>query len=285
MKREFTDVELMRRGLEVAGCYSRQQPELLPTGLDPVDDLIGGLEPGDVLVVGAATNVGKSVTAMHLAQAAKRPDGRLGLYVSLEDSPRLVAGRLIARYTGRSTTDLRVNGWKWDSGTIGLVPVQAEPSVRVIGAPGIGLDELLEGITAAHARAPVSEVVVDYLTALQVDSSADRRGEYVRAMTELRQWGVTHQVPVVVCAQLRRQPHGEQEEPKLSWFMETSALETKADLALLLWHDTTAPGPRRTLAKLAKSKYSQPSETFELKMGRGFIIGTAAVGIDGEDLT
>lgn len=265
----YTDTQLMRLGLEAAGAGTGVPPKLRPTGLAPIDELIGGLGPGDVMVVGAATSVGKSLTATHMVSQSTN-----GLYVSLEDSARLIAGRLIARHTGRSPSDLRINGWSWGRETLARVPTEAPPTMRVAAMPGATIDEVLEMLDTAHTTSPLDIVAVDYLTALGMPATDDRRHGYIAAMGALRAWAVNHRIPVIICAQLRRQPPGEVVEPKLSWFQETSSLEQKADLALLLWHDKAGPH-RRTYGRLAKSKYSQLSEPFEIVIQHGVITGTA----------
>jgi replicative DNA helicase len=146
--------------------------------------------------------------------------------------------------------------------------------MRVAAMPGATIDAVIDTLETAHATSPLDIAAVDYLTALGMDSLEDRRHGYIAAMAALRAWAVNSRIPVVVCAQLRRQPPGEVVEPKLSWFQETSALEQKADLALLLWHDKAGPH-RRTYARLAKSKYSQLSEPFEIVIQHGVITGTA----------
>lgn len=84
---------------------------VLTWGHYQLDEMTGGLMPGDVAVVGGGTSQGKSSQALAMAQENIRRGAR-ALIVSLEDGPETYGKRFLSRASGvnaKSIRDHRIN--------------------------------------------------------------------------------------------------------------------------------------------------------------------------------
>lgn len=209
----------------------------LPTGLRDLDELLGGLHGGELVVVAARTSVGKSAFALELLRRAVLA-GTPAFLASLEMGRAEVAERLLA---AGARLDLR---WLRDGG------LSAGQAASLLAAAGplrsarCWVDDAASqtaGRVAAHARRlrlreGVGLVVVDYLQLVEPESRRVPRQEQVaeatrRLKTLARELGV----PVLALAQLNR---GVEEHagnrPRLSDLRESGAVEQDADAVLLL---------------------------------------------------
>ena len=86
--------------------YFRERPEGIQTGLEGLDETLGDLEPGDVIVIGARPSVGKSALVTQIASHIAKKGKRVGFY-NLEMSDKQIYERLIARESGISMQRIR----------------------------------------------------------------------------------------------------------------------------------------------------------------------------------
>lgn len=212
----------------------------ISTGLGILDDLIGGWQPGQLVIPAGRPGMGKSAAALQFAKAAARR-GHTVFVFSVEMSRGELVNRLLsdaaevdlARFTnGRlDARDLtRIRGArdeiaKWPLhiyDTFRTVPMIRAASRRLAqryGTPGL--------------------IVVDYLQRLSSDRRVDRRdlevGEFARALKTLAQeLGTT----VIAPSQLNRGSEGRSDRrPQLSDLRESGELEQEADIVILLHRD------------------------------------------------
>lgn len=89
--------EAARKVLERADAIERGDLKAggILLGLKPLDDILDGLHPGDLCVIGARPGMGKSALAAQIAEfVASQPDSAVG-YLSLEMPDQQLAGRHI----------------------------------------------------------------------------------------------------------------------------------------------------------------------------------------------
>ena len=218
----------------------QEQPDLvvgLPTGLEALDDLLGGLHAGDLIVLAARPGVGKTATmltmAYHLARAAQATVG----IVSLEMSREQLLHRLLAIETGIDTTRLRSGQVREAElqrlfvamGNLATLPIFIDDSA------GQSLLDLRSKARRLHSQAGMEVLMVDYVQLLRGRRSEHRVqevGEVARGLKDLaRELGV----PVVALAQLNRAVEGRAGHvPLLSDLRESGELEQAADVVGLL---------------------------------------------------
>lgn len=139
--------------------WARPLPPALPTGLDALDAIIGGLRAESAYYVNAATGKGKTgltiQIATHISQSAPV------VYISSELSRRQVLARVAAQHLSASWLDLYT--LPPDKATLIADAVRAyAPNLRVIKLEAsTSLTDLLKSEADAIGAAPLA--VLDYL--------------------------------------------------------------------------------------------------------------------------
>jgi replicative DNA helicase len=209
----------------------------LPTGFADLDEVLSGLQAGQLIAVGARPSCGKSALGLSLANTAA-DSGSAVLYVSLEMPRRDLMDRLLSMRSGVELRDIRRGR---------LSPSQAD----TVNAAAHKFSQLpfhvwaTSDLTAAKLSAVVRRgirkhnlklVVVDYLQIMQSENNRDQRQLQIQKNTvRLKQLALSCDIPVVILAQLNRELEARADSrPRLSDFRESGSIEQDADVALLL---------------------------------------------------
>lgn len=218
----------------------------VPTGFTDLDRLLGGLQPSDLIVLAARPSVGKSACALSMAyHAAVRHQRRVGIF-SLEMSQEQLLLRLIAMDASVDQQCLRM-GWVEDEDWERII----EAMSTLAEAP-ILLDDMA-GLSAWQVRSKARQwvveyggvdlIIVDYLQLMRAgDGNVKRQENRVQMIDEiaheLKALARELHIPVLALAQLSRaveQRHSK--VPQLSDLRESGAIESAADVVLLLYRE------------------------------------------------
>jgi replicative DNA helicase len=212
-----------------------------PSGLRDLDDILGGLQKQDLIVLAARPSVGKSGMALTIADYAAR-SGHTVVIFSLEMSHEQLVQRLTAMHSGESLHRVR------------HARLHDEALVRAIGALGqvgdlpLWIDETpaqscaqIRG-TALRFRAehgPIGLVVVDYLQLMVAPSRDGNRVQEVSEISRaLKALAKELDCPVLAISQLSRAVEGRQSHvPLLSDLRESGAIEQDADIVLFIYRE------------------------------------------------
>lgn len=209
----------------------------LDVGLADVQNLTGGLRPGELTILAARPSVGKSSMALGIAGHVARAGGRV-YYVSLEMSRQELSMRLLSACSGVAGHRIR-DGFTNPAERSRLVEAANRLSRDPLWLDDTPQRTMLE-ISAASRRLKrqggLALVVVDYLQ-LVTPVEGDRREEQVAAVARrMKALARELSVPVLCCAQLNRQADTKGDDrPRLSHLRESGAIEQDADVVLLLY--------------------------------------------------
>lgn len=215
----------------------------LPTGFREIDSVLGGLQPGNLIVVAARPSMGKTALTLGIAEhASLRTSKSVGVF-SLEMS----SDELIQRMLSSAATV--------DAGRIRRGNIASEDWPRISrAADSISLSKLFiddsEGVTVPEMRTKARRLksregldllVVDYIQLME----SGRRGRDENRVQEmsaisrgLKMLARDLNVPVVCVSQLNRGPESrENKRPLLSDLRESGAIEQDADVVLLIYRD------------------------------------------------
>lgn len=226
------------------------------TGFKDLDDMIGGFNPGDLVVLAAATGGGKSSFAANVARNCGKP----ALIVSLEMSGKLIAKRLLFSDAKINPTRVRTTGiedYEWDQlgksfGVLDKVPIWIDDSARnpaMVRARALRLKE-------QHG---LGLVIVDYLQLMSLEGQYDSRAREVGKMSgDLKNLAMELDIPVIALSQFSRAVvQRKDKRPILSDLKESGQIENDSDVVLFLYREDGIIGTRTELI-VAKNR-SGPS--------------------------
>jgi replicative DNA helicase len=230
-----------------ATLADRDRTVAIPTGVPAFDALLahGGWRPGVVLLGGLA-GVGKTAFALQAALSAANA-GHPVVYLSVEQSPTDLLGRIFCRELGRPIADY----WNRDPAFLAAIekhaptlhlenlhlPTDPHLASDVEGTVG-RLRRWSTAIADHHGTAPL--VVVDYLQRMR-PPEADRRQDPHRQISMaglgLLQLARDLSCPVLALSSINRA--GYDKTPSLDAFKGSGDLEYDADAAIVLRIDAT----------------------------------------------
>ena len=213
----------------------------LATGLSGLDELLGGLHPGNLTVLAARPAMGKSAFAQSIAHHVAHHDGRV-LFASLEMSESEVTQRYLSGASG-VTLDLMRKGQLTDRHWPPLLRAAAradDARLSILDAGDLTLGALTSyARRAAHELGGLDLLVVDYLQLLRAEPPSGNRVEDVSAFSRgLKRLARQLDCPVLALSQLSRAVEARTDKrPLLSDLRESGSIEADADVVLMLYRD------------------------------------------------
>jgi len=213
--------------------------DAIPTGFRNIDRIIGGVSPGELVILAARPQMGKSALGLDIAlKMAKQ--GKSIVFFSLEMGHKALIERAACSLA-------HVNGAVLKSGE------RSQEDLEKVCAAAFELRELNivfheGGTTAEKQRAfiearrkthGVDIVFVDYLGLMNAGRRNENRVQEISEISrKLKLCAVQEKVAVIALSQLNRQVENrENHRPRLSDLRDSGALEQDADIVLLLYRE------------------------------------------------
>ena len=212
-----------------------------PSGFADLDELTGGFQPGNLIVLAARPSMGKSTLATNVAENAAIDHGKPVALFSLEMSETELAHRFIASQAKISSDELRKGRVKADRWPKVLKAVEklARAPIFIDDSSDIGILEMRAKARRMHARHGLGLVVVDYLQLMRPDGRADSRVEQIGQMSRgLKILARELEIPVIAVSQLSRAVESRNPPiPMLSDLRESGQIEQDADVVMFVYRD------------------------------------------------
>jgi replicative DNA helicase len=232
----------------------------VPTGLIDIDNLLGGLQKSDLLIVAGRPGMGKTGFLLGTMRNAALVHKKHVAMFSMEMSNEQLLQRMIAMDTRIDTRRLRtgqLNDNEWD------VFFQALESydhamVFLDDTPAITPLSLRTKCRRLHLEFGLDLIIVDYLQLMTGDSRTDNRVQEVSNISRnLKVLARELNVPVLTAAQLSRAvEHRPDKKPQLSDLRESGSLEQDADIVMFIHRDPTSENEEeRNKAQMIVAKH------------------------------
>jgi len=231
-------IQLVFDNLDMLAENPGQLPGL-PTGFSGLDDVIGGFNPSDLIILASRPGMGKTSIVLNMAlEAAIRSKKKVVIF-QLEMSAEQLASRLLSSRAQVDSRKLRMGKLDdndWDELT---------EAARFLRDTGIMIDDN-SGITVPEMKAKcrrlgseLGMIVVDYLQLMQSPKHIENRVQEVAEISRgLKIMAKELNVPVVCCSQLSRGPEGRQvKKPMLSDLRESGSIEQDADIVMFIYRE------------------------------------------------
>ncbi|MEI8305853.1 MAG: replicative DNA helicase [Chloroflexales bacterium] len=228
----FAQIETLqdRRG-EVVG---------VPTGYTDLDELTGGLQPSDLIILAARPSVGKTSLALSLAyNVANKAKQTVGIF-SLEMSRDQLVQRMLSMHTGIDMQRLRTGNLRGDELNLALegMGVLSEIPIYIEDTPGLSINEVRSKARRLHAEAGIDLLLIDYLQLMSGRRSDNRVQEVSEISRGLKALARELNVPVIALSQLSRAVEGRQSHvPMLSDLRESGSIEQDADIVMFIYRE------------------------------------------------
>jgi replicative DNA helicase len=212
----------------------------IKTGFRDLDEMTGGLQHGDLLILAARPSVGKTSMALSLAYGLGKQQHPVLLF-SLEMTKEQLIHRLVSIHSGITSTAIRDR-----------LVAEGEPMARLADAFGV-VSELPiilcdnAGMTIAGVRArvmrhlqhyPDSVIIVDYLQLMIGGKSENRVQEVSHISRGLKQIARDANVPLIALSQLSRAVETRTSHvPMLSDLRESGSIEQDSDIVIFIYRE------------------------------------------------
>jgi replicative DNA helicase len=223
---------------EVLGSLDRDEDPGLPTGFPDLDDAIGGLRPGEVIIIAGRPGSGKTLTGLciadHVGTHLKLPV----LFESLEmPEAQLTLRRIAAEARVPLVNLIRHQVTDDDWRRIGRVTNHLLDTELRIDAPSrVPVSHMRRNLRAMErAGAPARLLVIDYLGYIREPKAESRQQAVAENVRQVHDLAGEFGIPVILLAQLNRGPELRAEKrPVVADLRETGEAEQTADIAILI---------------------------------------------------
>jgi replicative DNA helicase len=221
-----------REGIAVTGT---------PSGFKDLDDLTGGFQPGNLIVLAARPGMGKSALVTNMAENAAITYAKPVLLFSLEMAETELAQRFVASQAKMDGDDLRkgrVRQDRWPKIVRATQRLAAAP-LFVDDSSDLGVLELRAKARRLHARQELGLVIVDYLQLMRPEDPTVNRVEQIGGISRgLKLLARELQIPVIAVSQLSRAVESRPDKrPLLSDLRESGQIEQDADVVMFIFRD------------------------------------------------
>ncbi len=208
-----------------------------PLSLQRWNEVVGGIIPGKVYVIGAQPGTGKSALCLNIACDMAAQSVPTALF-SLEMDNFQMRNRIVA---GRANVD----GWSIEQGKMTTQELQQYKWTmqQMKGKPlyfhhdrSMSLLQLLSRARLAVMRFGVKVIILDYIQMLSDESKrhATKAAEYAHIARELARFADKNKVAMIEAAQLNRDLSKTDREPRKTDLKESAGFEENADVVCLM---------------------------------------------------
>jgi len=213
----------------------------LATGYTDLDEQLAGLQPSNLVVVGARPAMGKTAFALGMVANAgvklKKPVLLFSLEMShMELTQRLLSSEARVDASRMRTGKLRESDWPKIGNAISRM---SEAPIYIDDNPNLTVMDIRARARRLKSREGLSLVVIDYLQLMTGRHGSENRQVEVSEISRgLKILARELEVPVVALSQLSRNLEGRPDKrPMLADLRESGSIEQDADVVLFLYRD------------------------------------------------
>ncbi|MDA0232490.1 MAG: replicative DNA helicase [Chloroflexi bacterium] len=232
----------------------------IPTGYSNMDQLFGGLQRSDMIVLAARPSVGKSTLALNLAANAAKEHARVGIF-SLEMGREQVAMRLLASEARLNMHDIRLRRFSPTEETrlVDAIGLLSDLAIYIDDTPFQTVTEMRGKARRLQLMHGLDFVVVDYMQLIN-GSSGGREGNRAQEVSEIsrhmKAMARDLNVPVIAVSQLSRAiERRESHRPVLSDLRESGSIEQDADIVMFIHREDRFTSEEQWNAKSPQQPY------------------------------
>lgn len=218
--------------------FKEREVKPLYLGFDKLDELLGGLEGGDMIVIGARPAVGKSALVTQITSNLAKQGKRIGFY-NLEMQNKQVYERFVVSESGIGLTRLRraIKFLGDEEERFNKANETLENAENIVITSGGA--KSVSDIRNESRHMDYDIIIIDYLQLLKAEATyrgnrAAEVGEISRAIKNL---AMELNIPIIALSQLNRVSEmKETKEPTMAELREAGNIEQDASVIMLMWN-------------------------------------------------
>lgn len=247
LKQNFIPVRsILTESFERLDALSKQDGSMrgISTGFKHLDNILGGLQRSDLIILAARPSMGKTALALNIAEnVAVHQKKTVGLF-SLEMSKEQLVDRLISSLG-------QIDSWKLRNGRLNdddfrnlneAYGLLAEANLYIDDGASASIMEVRAKARRLQIEHGLDLVVIDYLQLMQGSATrgnADNRVQEVSEISRsLKALAKELNCPVIALSQLSRAVESRPDKrPLLSDLRESGSIEQDADVVMFLYRE------------------------------------------------
>lgn len=242
----------------------------VPSGYHDLDELTGGFQRSDLIILAARPSMGKTGLALGIAYgAALLNRKKVGIF-SLEMSAEQLVSRLLSVETGIDSHDLRLRRFPPSrlpnlSNAFGRL---SEAPIFIDDGSGASVMDVRSKARRLQAEEGLDLLIVDYLQLMQGRRQDSRVNEISEISRGLKGLARELNIPVIALSQLSRAVEQRADHrPMLSDLRESGAIEQDADIVMFIYREdryTESPTEQNVAEIIVAKHRNGPVSTVKL---------------------
>lgn len=238
--------QVLDRYFEVPPEPGAEDYEAIPhtlSGLTGLDDLLGGFQRSDLIIMAGRPSMGKTSLALNIAcKAAIQQNATIAVF-SLEMSKESLVQRLLSSEAGVNSRHIRLgrNTPEEEKRIMEATGVLSEAQIYIDDFPQMRVGEIRSKARRLHYECGgLDLIIIDYLQLIQGEGSGreNRVQEISHISRSLKALARELNVPVIAASQLSRAVEWRSSHrPQLSDLRESGSIEQDADIVLFIYRE------------------------------------------------
>ena len=208
----------------------------LETGFYELDDMLNGLQPGEMIIVAARPSMGKTAFAMNVIEAIGAANQGCAVF-SLEMSKQQLAQRMMCSRAQIDAQRVRkglLNANEYQRLAMMVNEMNKMP-VWVDDSPGLTPLEFRAKARRLKQQHDIQCIMIDYMQLMDNPGVESRQQQISEISRSIKAVARELRVPVIALSQLNRQSEGRDgHRPRMSDLRESGSIEQDADVVALL---------------------------------------------------
>jgi replicative DNA helicase len=235
--------DLLKEAYERAERADKDESYLgVSTGFKDLDELLGGFQKSDLIILAARPSVGKTALALDMMRHAALVEKKTVAFFSLEMSKTQIMERFLGMQSGIPFWEIRT-GRLTEKKFMKLASTMGElgdANIYIDDQAGQHINSLRTKARRLALESNVDIIFVDYLQLMQGNNRESRTLEVGEISQGLKNIAKELDVPVVALSQLSRAIEQRQSRrPQLSDLRESGSIEQDADVVMFIDREET----------------------------------------------
>jgi len=209
----------------------------LETDFREIDDMLNGLQNGEMVIVAARPSMGKTAIAMNMVEAVGANHRLPCAVFSMEMSKQQLGQRMLCSRAGIDSQKVRkglLQAEEFRKLAAVVVELSKAP-IWVDDSPGLTILELRAKARRMKLQHDIKLLMIDYMQLMDHPSAESRQQQISEISRGIKAVARELNIPVIALSQLNRASEGRDgHRPRMSDLRESGSIEQDADVVMLL---------------------------------------------------